>query len=198
MAPRTSYPHIPCMGFDVRGRTDSQIYCFRGLISPSRGYSGITTLCSMATKPNSIILHRRSTPPPQLFPHLNKRLHLARTRKTVVDEAAILVCPFVELPHVGWAEVCEIVTEFLEIFLAQHFCFAVVGASCHAARDSTTFSFCSPVPGASFQRAIFLSFNVKPLGAPGLATMRGCLATYSQGKQQTELKGGPFGHTENA
>jgi len=71
-------------------------------------------------------------PLPQLFPHLNKRLHLARSWKTVVNEAAILICLLVEVPH-GWqAEVSQIVAEFLKVFLAQHLCLSFVRASSHA------------------------------------------------------------------
>ena len=52
--------------------------------------------------------------------------------KTVINEAAISICLLVEVPH-GWqAKVREIVTEFLEIFLAQHLRFSGVGTPGHA------------------------------------------------------------------
>jgi hypothetical protein len=72
------------------------------------------------------------SPLPQLFPHLDKRLHLTRAWKMTVDETAILIRPVVKLPH-GWqAKVCEVVTELLEIFPAQHLRFALVGTPGHA------------------------------------------------------------------
>jgi len=90
-----------------------------------------TTSCTFAKRTDAL------APLPQLFPNLNKSLHLARARETVINEAAILICPVVKLPH-GWqAEVREIVTEFLEVFLAQHLRFALVGASGHAGEFCT-------------------------------------------------------------
>ena len=75
-----------------------------------------------------------STPIPQLFPNLNKSLYLARSRKAVIDETAILISLFVEISH-GWqAEVGEIVTQFLKVLLAQHLRFSLIGTPSHAGR----------------------------------------------------------------
>jgi hypothetical protein len=49
----------------------------------------------------------------------------------VIDEAAILICAVVKLPHGGQAKVRETVTEFHEIFPTQHLRFALVRASGH-------------------------------------------------------------------
>jgi hypothetical protein len=65
-------------------------------------------------------------------------LHLARAWKIAVDEAAIAVRLLVEISN-GWqAKVCEAVTEFLKVFLAQHLRFSLIGTPSHAG-DSTVF-----------------------------------------------------------
>ena len=59
-----------------------------------------------------------SAPLPQLFPNLNKSLHLAWSRKLVINEAAIFVRLLVEISH-GWqAEMSETVPKFRKVFLA--------------------------------------------------------------------------------
>jgi len=73
-----------------------------------------------------------STPFPQLFPHLNKSLYLARAWKTVVDEAAIAVGRLIELPHGRQAEMREVVSKFLEILLAQHLLVPPIWTPSHA------------------------------------------------------------------
>jgi hypothetical protein len=81
----------------------------------------------------------RSTPLPQLFPHLNKGLHLAWAWKIAIDEAAILICLLVEVPH-GWqTEVREIVPKFRKVFLAQHLSFSLIRTPRHRGRNFTLF-----------------------------------------------------------
>jgi hypothetical protein len=78
------------------------------------------------------LLQISSTPLPQLLPHLHERLDLARAGKMVVEKAAIAVCLLVEFPD-GWqAEMREVVTEFLEVLLAQHLRLTLVGTPGHA------------------------------------------------------------------
>ena len=50
----------------------------------------------------------------------------------VVDQSAIAVRLFVEVPN-GWqAKMCEVATEFVEVFLAQHLRFSLIGTPSHA------------------------------------------------------------------
>jgi hypothetical protein len=42
-----------------------------------------------------------SSPFPQLFPDLDKRLHLPGTRNAAVDQSAILICLLIEIPNSG-------------------------------------------------------------------------------------------------
>jgi hypothetical protein len=49
----------------------------------------------------------------------------------VIDEAAILIRPVVKLPHGGQTQMRETVTQFREVFLAQHLSFPFVRASGH-------------------------------------------------------------------
>ena len=59
-------------------------------------------------------------------------MHLAGSRKTVINEAAVSVRLLVEISR-GWqAEVSEIVSEFRNVFLAQHFRFLLTGPPIHA------------------------------------------------------------------
>lgn len=77
-------------------------------------------------------------PLPQLFPHLNKRLNLLWRRNAVVHKSAILVCRFIVLAYGLQAQVREVVPEFLEMFLAQNFGFAFVGAAGHQGANVST------------------------------------------------------------
>lgn len=61
----------------------------------------------------------------------------------IVDKAAFAVRNSVELPDGRQAEMREVVTEFLEVFLAQHLLIPPIWAPRHA-ENSTVFSFCSP------------------------------------------------------
>jgi hypothetical protein len=72
-----------------------------------------------------------SSPLPQLFPNLDERLHLFRSRKPTVDQPAISVRLVVKAPHGLDAEVSEIVTEFPEVLLAQNFSFVTIGTPGH-------------------------------------------------------------------
>jgi hypothetical protein len=84
-----------------------------------------------------------STPLPQLFPNLNKSLHLAWRWKAVTNEAAILVRLLVEISH-GWqTKVSEIIAKFRKVLFAQHLRFSIIGTASHAG-DSTTFVLYSP------------------------------------------------------
>ena len=83
-------------------------------------------------------------PLPQLFPHLDKRLNLLRSRDSIVDESAVLMRALVELPHSGQAQVCEVVTNLLEVLLAQHFRFAFIRAAGYMMLHHSTFVFYSP------------------------------------------------------
>jgi hypothetical protein len=70
-------------------------------------------------------------------------LHLAWSRKTVINEAAIFVRLLVEISH-GWqAKVSEIVPKFCKVFLTQHLRFSLIGTPSHAG-DFTMFAVCSP------------------------------------------------------
>ena len=84
-----------------------------------------------------------SLPLPELLPHLHERLDLARARKLVVDEAAITVRLLVEFANGGQAKMREVMTEFLEVILAQHLRFSLVRTPGHAG-NSTVFALCSP------------------------------------------------------
>ena len=59
-----------------------------------------------------------------------------------INEAAVLMCLLVEVPH-GWqAKVSETMTKFRKVFLAQHLRFSPIRTPSHAG-DSTTFALCS-------------------------------------------------------
>src|ERR1700721_3544917 len=73
-------------------------------------------------------LEVKSPPFPQLFPNLNKRLHLARARNATVNQSAVPVALLVKVPHGGQAKMRETLAQFREIFLAQHLRFSAVGA----------------------------------------------------------------------
>jgi hypothetical protein len=89
-----------------------------------------------------------SSPLPQLLPQLNEGLDLARAGKVVVDQAAVTVRLLVEVANCRQAQMCEVVTDFLEIVLAQHLRFALVGTQGHAgAFYSFRFSFVIPLDG---------------------------------------------------
>jgi hypothetical protein len=79
-------------------------------------------------------LEVKSPPFPQLFPNLNKRLHLARARNATVNESAVPVALLVEVSHGGQAKMRESLSEFPEVLLAQHLRFSAVGASGHTGR----------------------------------------------------------------
>jgi hypothetical protein len=79
-------------------------------------------------------LAMKSPPFPQLFPNLNKRLHLARARNATVNESAVPVALLVEVSHGGQAKMRESLSEFPEVLLAQHLRFSAVGASGHTGR----------------------------------------------------------------
>src|SRR3982074_671285 len=61
-----------------------------------------------------------STPFPQLLPGLDECLHLSGTRKTVVGPPAILIRLLVKITNRRHAEVREVVSEFVEVLLAQN------------------------------------------------------------------------------
>lgn len=42
---------------------------------------------------------RSPSPPPKLFPNLDKGLHLLRRGDAAIDHPAVLVCPFVRVAH---------------------------------------------------------------------------------------------------
>jgi hypothetical protein len=75
-----------------------------------------------------------STPLPQLFPDLHQRLELLRTRKPIVNQSAIPVGLLTKIVDGSYAEVSEIVPEFLEILLAQDFRVLAIGAPGHGRR----------------------------------------------------------------
>jgi hypothetical protein len=79
-------------------------------------------------------LAMKSTPLPQLFPSLDKCLHLARARDATVNESAVPVALLVKVSHGGQAKMGESLSEFLEVLLAQHLRFSAVGASGHTGR----------------------------------------------------------------
>jgi hypothetical protein len=59
-------------------------------------------------------------------------LDLAWAGKVIVDKAAIAVRNLVELPEGRQAEMREVVTEVLEVFLAQHLLVPPIWAPRHA------------------------------------------------------------------
>ena len=73
----------------------------------------------------------RSSPLPQLLPHLDKSLYLARAGKMIVDEAAIALRNLVEPPDGRQAKMRDAVAKFLEIFLAQHILVPLIWAPRH-------------------------------------------------------------------
>src|SRR5208282_2820355 len=58
-------------------------------------------LAAFGKKTHPIFPHPIHLPPPlpQLFPHLDQRLHLSRAGQPAVDEPAILERPFVKIPY---------------------------------------------------------------------------------------------------
>src|SRR6267378_3310396 len=85
-----------------------------------------------------------STPFPQLLPGLDECLHLSGTRKTVVNQPAILKRLLVKITNRRHAEVREVVTEFFEVLLAQNLRLLAIRTARHLESDSNTFVFCSP------------------------------------------------------
>ena len=57
---------------------------------------------------------------------------MARSWETIVDQATILVCPFVELANGRQAEMREVVAEFFQVLFAQHFPVPLIRAPSHA------------------------------------------------------------------
>jgi hypothetical protein len=53
----------------------------------------------------------------------------------MVDQPAISVRLIVKVPHGLDTEVCEVVTEFLEVLLAQNFTFVSIGTPGHGKRS---------------------------------------------------------------
>jgi hypothetical protein len=86
----------------------------------------------------------QSTPFPQLFPNLNKRLHLAGAGNPAVNESAVPVALLVIVPHGGQAKMSQIMPEFREVLLAQHLRFSLVGTPSHTGRILHFSSFVRP------------------------------------------------------
>src|ERR1700680_1304424 len=87
-----------------------------------------------------------STPFPQLLPGLDECLHLSGTGKTVVDQPAILIRLLVKITNRRHAEVREVVTEFVEVLLAQNLRLLAIRTARHWKSDSSIFALCSPMP----------------------------------------------------
>jgi len=85
-----------------------------------------------------------STPFPQLLPGLDECLHLSGTRKTVVDQPAVLIRLLVKITNRRHAEVREVVTEFFEVLLAQNLRLLAIRTARHLESDFSIFAICSP------------------------------------------------------
>ncbi len=85
-----------------------------------------------------------STPFPQLLPGLDECLHLSGTRKTVVNQPAILIRLLVQITNRRHAEVREAVTEFFEVLLAQNLRLLAIRRARHGEGDFSMFAICSP------------------------------------------------------
>jgi hypothetical protein len=87
-----------------------------------------------------------STPFPQLLSGLDECLQLSGTRKTVVDQPAILIRLLVKITNRRHAEVREAVTEFFEVFFAQNLRLLAIRTAGHFEDDFSIFAICSPPP----------------------------------------------------
>jgi hypothetical protein len=88
-----------------------------------------------------------SAPFPQLLPGLDECLHLSGTRKTVVDQPAVLIRLLVKITNRRHAEVREVVTEFFELLLAQNLRLLAIRTARHWESDFSMFAICSPMSG---------------------------------------------------
>jgi hypothetical protein len=86
-----------------------------------------------------------STPFPQLLPGLDECLHLSGTRKTVVGQPAILIRLLVKITNRRHAEVREVVSEFVEVLLAQNLRLLAIRTARHGESDFSIFAFYSPM-----------------------------------------------------
>jgi hypothetical protein len=93
-----------------------------------------------------------STPFPQLLPGLDECLHLSGTRKTVVNQPAILIRLLVQITNRRHAEVREAVTEFFEVLLAQNLHLLAIRRARHEEGDFIMFAICSPTTVPCAQR----------------------------------------------
>src|SRR4029077_21231855 len=66
------------------------------------------------------------------------------TRKTLVNQPAILIRLLVQITNRGHAEVRESVTEFFEVLLAQNLRLLAIRRARHGEGDSSMFAICSP------------------------------------------------------
>jgi len=66
---------------------------------------------------------------------LDEYLHFPRTRKSVVDQSAILEAAFVEFPNAARAQMREVVTKLLKLFFAQNVRFFGIGSPGHNERS---------------------------------------------------------------
>src|SRR5438552_17157223 len=85
-----------------------------------------------------------STPFPQLLPGLDECLHLSGTRKTVVDQPAVLIRLLVKSTNRRHAEVREVVTEFLVLLIAQHLRLLEIRTARHSESHLSIFGIGSP------------------------------------------------------
>ena len=74
------------------------------------------------------------SPFPQLLPHLDKCRHFPRTRKSVVNQSAILEGALVEFPNAARAQMREVVTKLLKLFFVQNVRFFGIGSPGHNER----------------------------------------------------------------
>jgi hypothetical protein len=75
------------------------------------------------------------SPFPQLLPDLDECLHFSRAGQSVVNQTAILEGTFVEFPYAAGAQMRQVVSKLLKLFLIQNIRLFVTGTPGHSERS---------------------------------------------------------------